>query len=42
MLEIAYPNLDAIDAFYVRDGEVLSQVETGDRSLFAERGLAAP
>ena len=37
MLEVAYPNLDAIDAFYVRDGEVLSQVETGDRSLFAER-----
>ena len=37
MLEVAYPNLDAIDAFYVRDGEVISQVETGDRSLFAER-----
>ena len=37
MLEVAYPNLDAIDAYYVRNGQVLSQVETGDRSLFAER-----
>ena len=37
MLEVAYPNLDAVDAFYVRDGQVLSQVETGDRSLFSER-----
>ena len=37
MLEIAYPNLDAIDAHYVRNNVVLSTVRTGDKSPFSER-----
>ena len=37
LLEIAYPNLDAIDAHYVRGTDVISSVETGDKMPFSER-----
>ena len=37
MLEISYPNLDAIDAHYVQNGNVVTTVRTGDKSSFHER-----
>ena len=37
LLEVAYPNLDVVDLYYVRGTEVLSTIRTGDRSPFEQR-----
>ncbi|MBW4935083.1 diguanylate cyclase [Marinobacter sp. F4206] len=39
VLEIAYPLLDVVDIFWVRDGEIVRRYATGDTRPFASRPL---
>lgn len=42
LLEIAYPHLDHIRFYLLRDGEVHLRYQTGDRRVFADRPVGHP
>ncbi|MEC7815236.1 MAG: EAL domain-containing protein [Pseudomonadota bacterium] len=42
LLEISYPQLDAIDFYLLRNGELIQEVHTGDQYPFSERPVQHP
>ncbi|OZB12474.1 MAG: diguanylate cyclase, partial [Marinobacter sp. 34-60-7] len=42
LLEISYPQLDSIDFYLLRNGELAQEVHTGDRYPFSERPVQHP